>query len=162
NLDGCVSLNLTTAVTHVIMRDSNLSSVKYKMAARFGIPVVTVQFIVSCEIEAKRLGKTASDCDIANAIELITQETRLPPFSGCHVSATGVSHDLLEDIKHLVVNSEFSTHERFGRYAKSHTEDGGGSSMAVYARVGGGGTYHNSLTRRCTHLIAADCTSQKF
>ncbi|KAJ2399112.1 hypothetical protein GGI23_002847, partial [Coemansia sp. RSA 2559] len=152
------------------------------MATKAGIPVVTVQFVADCETEAKRLarlfgvtrsgGIDHSDVTVpedpvaghnaADFVRTVTEKSRLLPFSGCHISATGVDHQLLEDIKHLVVNSEPATHRRFGKYAGDRGSDGEDGTGTAYMRIGGGGTYCNALTRRCTHLIAANRTSQKF
>ncbi|KAJ1989483.1 protein kinase activating protein dpb11 [Coemansia spiralis] len=180
-LGGNISLSLTTDVTHVVMRDSSLSSIKYKVAAKVGIPVVTLQFIFDCEVEARKLSRHSDlpqmDCaggalaakymvyvdgyDSAAFVERIAERTRFLPFSGCHISTTGISGKLLEDIEHLITTSEPTTNSEYVKYASSNAvKDSDHSSMLKH--VGGGGAYYSALTRRCTHLISAEHASQKF
>ncbi|KAI8325614.1 hypothetical protein GQ54DRAFT_206268 [Martensiomyces pterosporus] len=172
-LGGAVSFSLTTAVTHVIMKNSLISN-KYQASAKAGIPVVSLNFITECEWEAKQRAKfrrrsqlpDSSDFEddadsngVSAAVEEITERNRLPPFSGCRVCTTGFTLDIRDEIKHLVMHTVDAGDEAFAKYVPSSLPE---SSKSAKQRIGGGGSYHGVLTLDCTHLIASKPAGHKF
>ncbi|KAJ2783662.1 protein kinase activating protein dpb11 [Coemansia javaensis] len=169
-LGGTASPQLTSLVTHVVVRDG-LASDKYRVAARLGIPAVSVEFLDECERAARRLQQQQQqqqplDCraaDAARAIEQVVRQAWYQPFSGCQICTTGFDHEVREEIKALVTQAT--------------PRDGCGAARvfprlvagcrpsdfdAMPERVGGGGSYHGVLTPACTHLIARSPTGQKY
>ncbi|PIA15864.1 hypothetical protein COEREDRAFT_15723 [Coemansia reversa NRRL 1564] len=182
-LGGSVSFQLTNLVTHVITKDSLLSN-KYRVSAKVGLPVVSMNFLDECENEARRRAKklirlhisgdaesnstdTKSDNvdDAACAIRRIVELTWYRPFSGCHICTTGFDQHIREEIKSLVsdiVLSNSDSNDRFdalARYTEEHSLE---TIFPNAGWIGGGGIYHGVLTPSCTHLIAQAAEGQKY
>ncbi|KAJ2614424.1 protein kinase activating protein dpb11 [Coemansia sp. RSA 1365] len=183
-LGGSVSFQLTNLVTHVITKDSLLSN-KYRVSAKVGLPVVSMDFLDECENEARRRTKkllrlngsgngesSSADTkgfsveDVACTIRRIVEQTWYRPFSGCHICTTGFDQHIREEIKSLVSDSELvnsNSDDRIGalaRYAEEHSLE---SICPNVRRIGGGGgIYHGVLTPACTHLIAQAPEGQKY
>ncbi|KAJ2706366.1 protein kinase activating protein dpb11 [Coemansia sp. IMI 203386] len=161
-LGGTVSASLTTVVTHLVVKSSRLSN-KYQVAAKVGIPAVSVGFLDECEEMAQKQSNGPrrrfqindnDDNDIAEVVREITRRHRIPPFTGCRICTTGFSVEVRDEIKRFVVNV-------------ASTSMGGSRVLGIEddspeGFLSGGGTYHGELTPECTHLIANSASGQKY
>ncbi|KAJ2329806.1 DNA topoisomerase 2-binding protein 1, partial [Coemansia sp. RSA 2681] len=159
-LGGSVSSNLTTSVTHVVTKDTSLFCRKYHVSAKVGIPVVSLDFISECELEARERSSGTPDSDTSEAVRQITERNRFPPFAGCRISSTGFSADMRKEIERLVENSELASATSLlaGRMADSLVS----CPIRSSELIGGGGLYCGVLTSDCTHLIALNPEGEKF
>ncbi|KAJ2761130.1 THO complex subunit 2, partial [Coemansia nantahalensis] len=165
-LGGSVSFQLTSLVTHVIVKDG-LPSNKYRVSARIGIPVVSALFIDECEKEALRRSRAPLDggdpASATMAVEQAVERTWYRPFSGCIVCTTGFDYDVREEMSRLVTTAtprdSCTTASVFGQHAGGCPPGDFGDLPVL---VGGGGTYSGMLTPTCTHLVAQSPTGQKY
>ncbi|KAJ2634440.1 protein kinase activating protein dpb11, partial [Coemansia sp. RSA 1694] len=159
-MSGSVSSNLTTSVTHVVTKDTSLFCRKYHVSAKVGIPVVSLDFISECELEARERSSGTPDSDTSEAVRQITERNRFPPFAGCRISSTGFSADMRKEIERLVENSELASATSLlaGRMADSLLS----CPIRSSELIGGGGLYCGVLTSDCTHLIALNPEGEKF
>ncbi|KAJ2080881.1 protein kinase activating protein dpb11 [Coemansia sp. RSA 988] len=180
-LGGSVSFQLTNLVTHVITKDSLLSN-KYRVSAKVGLPVVSMDFLIECENEARRHtenishllasdnarddstdAKSTNVDDATRAIRRIVEKTWYRPFSGCHICTTGFDHDIREEIKSLVSEGVRSNSDGHVAALTRYVQENGLESILPNTRlIGGGGVYHGVLTPACTHLIAQAPEGQKY
>ncbi|KAJ1855093.1 protein kinase activating protein dpb11 [Coemansia sp. RSA 638] len=162
-LGGSVSFQLTNLVTHVIMKDS-LSSNKYRVSAKVGIPVLSVDFLDKCEKEARQQNSVGGDAgDMAATIQNIVEQTWYWPFTGCLVCTTGFDQDIRDEIRYLTAHTtpadSYNGVEMLARFA---SENQLGDFDTHLKLIGGGGVYHGVLTPACTHLIALTPEGQKY
>ncbi|KAJ2746396.1 protein kinase activating protein dpb11 [Coemansia sp. BCRC 34301] len=165
-MGGSVSSNLTTSVTHVVTKDSSLFCRKYHVSAEVGIPIVSLDFVSECELEARERNSEpgahvntngATESGIADAVRQITERNRFPPFAGCRISSTGFSADMRREIERFVENADFVSTVNL---LADHMADVG--SKCSSELIGGGGLYCGVLTSDCTHLIAFCPEGEKF
>ncbi|KAJ1793351.1 protein kinase activating protein dpb11 [Coemansia sp. RSA 2167] len=145
------------------MKDS-LSSNKYRVSAKVGIPVLSVDFLDKCEKEARRRNSVGSDAgDIAAAIQNIVEQTWYWPFTGCLVCTTGFDQDIRDEIKYLTAHTtpadSYNGVEMLARFARENLLGDFDTHLKL---IGGGGVYHGVLTPTCTHLIALTPEGQKY
>ncbi|KAJ2499577.1 protein kinase activating protein dpb11 [Coemansia sp. RSA 1972] len=145
------------------MKDS-LSSNKYRVSAKVGIPVLSVDFLDKCEKEARRRNSVSSDAgDMAATIRNIVEQTWYWPFTGCIVCTTGFDQDIRDEIKYLTAHTTpadgYNGVEMLARFA---SENQLGDFDTQLKLIGGGGVYHGVLTPSCTHLIALTPEGQKY
>ncbi|KAJ2000914.1 protein kinase activating protein dpb11 [Coemansia thaxteri] len=160
-LGGSVSYNLTTSVTQVVMKEANLFCQKYYVSAKVGIPVVSLDFVSECELEAMERGDNSNtvECTVAEAVHQITARNRFLPFAGCRISSTGLQSELRAEIERLVENTCLASTSLLAK----HMEDGLSSRAGRGGGlIGGGGLYCGVLTGDCTHLIALGSEGEKF
>ncbi|KAJ1888493.1 protein kinase activating protein dpb11, partial [Kickxella alabastrina] len=171
-LGGTISHSLTTVVTHLVAKSSKMSN-KYQIAAKVGIPVVSLNFVGDCEVEARnRLaamrhpnepgGNGGSDSD-RSAVRLITQRNRIAPFSGCRVCTTGFNAEVRDEISKFVTQTHTASGESTlfpGGSTSTRASEAGASDSPNF--LSGGGTYHRELTHDCTHLIVQTPSGEKF
>ncbi|KAJ1735520.1 DNA topoisomerase 2-binding protein 1 [Coemansia biformis] len=175
-LGGSVSFQLTSLVTHVIVKDS-LASNKYRVSARIGIPVVSIEFLDECEKEARRRSLPSlrslgggnaqrganATADVATAVRQATERTWYRPFSGCLVCTTGFDLEVREEMKCLITDVTPRDSCRaagvFARHIDGFRPD---DFVAMPKLIGGGGSYNGVLTPACTHLVAQSPTGQKY
>ncbi|KAJ2726822.1 protein kinase activating protein dpb11 [Coemansia sp. Benny D115] len=178
-LGGTISAGLTNAVTHLIVKNPQVSE-KYHVAAKVDIAIVSLDFVTECEKEARshrssatqrRLrvaGGSDTEDDLEPAVstgELVRQiawRTRMLPFSNCHICSTGFSVDVRDQIKHYTTErreaadiSELLLHGSGETHAQKNA-----TSTATF--LSGGGAYHGEMKIGCTHLIVHTPTGQKY
>ncbi|KAJ1723611.1 protein kinase activating protein dpb11 [Coemansia erecta] len=176
-LGGTISGSLTTIVTHLVMKEGQTTN-KYVVAAMAGIPVVTLDFIRDCEVEASKRGSSsakrklqisdADDFDVFSndgddrrreCVDGITRCNRIPPFSGCRICTTGFESEIRDEIKRLVTSTVTSIDPENPFHEPIYS---GSSDSDQKSILSGGGTYHGELTPECTHLIAQTPSGQKY
>ncbi|KAJ2451047.1 protein kinase activating protein dpb11 [Coemansia sp. RSA 2336] len=161
-LGGSVSSQLTNLVTHVVIKNG-LSSLKYQVAAKVGIPVVTEEFLSECEKESLKHSANSSPVPVPAALQRIVEQTWYRPFTGCIICTTGFDEDVREQIKRLstvgVKAEEYDEANALERFA---AQSGLGSVKPLPKYIGGGASYQGGLTPACTHLIAIAPQGQKY
>ncbi|KAJ2472092.1 THO complex subunit 2 [Coemansia sp. RSA 2322] len=143
------------------MKEANLFCQKYYVSAKVGIPVVSLDFVSECELEAMERGDNSNtvECTVAEAVHQITARNRFLPFAGCRISSTGLQSELRAEIERLVENTCLASTSLLAK----HMEDGLSSRAGRGGGlIGGGGLYCGVLTGDCTHLIALGSEGEKF
>ncbi|KAJ2848582.1 protein kinase activating protein dpb11 [Coemansia brasiliensis] len=161
-LGGSVSSQLTNLVTHVVIKNG-LSSLKYQVAAKVGIPVVTEEFLSECEIEAQKHNANSSPALVPAVLQRIVEQTWYRPFTGCIICTTGFDEDVREQIKRLstsVVKAD--AYDRSNPLEQFATQSGLSDIKPLPKYIGGGASYQGGLTPACTHLIAIAPQGQKY
>ncbi|KAJ2632787.1 protein kinase activating protein dpb11 [Coemansia sp. RSA 1290] len=161
-LGGSVSSQLTNLVTHVVVKNG-LSSLKYQIAAKVGIPVVTEEFLSECEIEAQKHSASSSPTLVPAALQRIVEQTWYRPFTGCIICTTGFDEDVREQIKRLSTTGlKVDEYDEANALEQFAARSGLGSLKPLPKYIGGGASYQGGLTPACTHLIAIAPQGQKY
>ncbi|KAJ2358020.1 protein kinase activating protein dpb11 [Coemansia sp. RSA 2618] len=165
-LGGSVCLQLTTLVTHVLVKEI-LFPDKYRVSAKVGLPVLSLDFLDECEKEARRRGSGSSSSntpgDVAAAIQNIVERTWFRPFTGCIICTTGFEADIRDEISRLTTSATLSDgYSGTDILAHFVSENRLGEFDLLPKTIGGGGKYSPSLTPSCTHLIALTPESEKY